>query len=116
VKNSNEDKNNHKLRAAKAMDIQGNKEDRRTILKDRDNQVTMPADLDREQPADNEMDGQDAIKLYNELVKSPQDRQALEKEMPALIAARDKAVTEAKRKQLQKETAQITDRIPKMRR
>jgi hypothetical protein len=54
--------------------------------------------------------------LYNELVKSPEDRLALEKEIPALIAARDKAVTAAKRKQLQKETAQIPDHVAKMRR
>jgi hypothetical protein len=53
------------------------------------------------------MDGEDAIKLYNELVKSPGDRLALEKEIPSLIAARDKAVTAAKQKQLQKETAQM---------
>jgi hypothetical protein len=33
-----------------------------------------------------------------------------------LIAARDKAVTAAKRKQLQKETAQIPDHVAKMRR
>jgi len=39
-------------------------------------------------------------------VKRPEDRQALEKEIPSLIAARDKAVMAAKRKQLQKETAQ----------
>jgi len=29
------------------------------------------------------MDGDDAIKLYNELVKSPEDRLALEKEIPS---------------------------------
>jgi hypothetical protein len=33
-----------------------------------------------------------AIKLYNELVKSPEDRLALQKEIPSLIAARDKAL------------------------
>ena len=49
-------------------------------------------------------------------MKSPEDRLALEKEIPALIAARDKAVTAAKRKQLQKETAQIPDHVAKMRR
>ena len=62
------------------------------------------------------MDGDDAIKLYNELVKSPQDRRALEKELPSLVAARDKAVTAAKRKQLEKETAQIPGHVAKMRR
>jgi hypothetical protein len=57
------------------------------------------------------------IKLYNELVKSPEDRIALEKEIPSLIAARDKVVTAAKRKQLQKErAAQMPDHIAKMRR
>jgi hypothetical protein len=50
-------------------------------------------------------------------VKSPKDRLALEKEIPSLIAAPDKAVTAAKRrKQLQKETAQIPDHVAKMRR
>jgi hypothetical protein len=50
-------------------------------------------------------------------VKSPEDRLALEKEIPALIAARDKAVTAAKREQLQKErAAQISDHVAKMRR
>jgi hypothetical protein len=73
---------------------------------DYDGQVKIPEHR-RDDGTANEMDGDDAIKLYNELVKSPADRQALEKEMPALIAARDKAVTAAKRKQLQKETAQI---------
>ena len=74
--------------------------------------------MNREQHdgTDNEIDGEAAIKLYNELVKSPEDRLALEKEIPALIAARDKAVTAAKRKQLQKETAQIPNHVAKMRR
>ena len=78
----------------------------------------MPADRDREQDAaaDNEMDGDDAIKLYNELVKSPEDRRALEKELPSLVAARDKAVTAAKREQLQKETDQIPGHAAKVRR
>jgi hypothetical protein len=65
---------------------------------------------------DNGIDGAAAIKLYNELVKSPEDRLALEKEIPALIAARDKAVTAAKRNQLQKETAQVHNHVAKMRR
>jgi hypothetical protein len=38
------------------------------------------------------------------------------KEIPSLIAARDKAVTVAKRKQLEKETAQIPGHVAKMRR
>ena len=33
----------------------------------------------------NEVDGEEAIKLYDELVKSPEDRLALEKEIPSLI-------------------------------
>jgi hypothetical protein len=66
--------------------------------------------------ADNEIDGDDAIKLYNELVKSPEDRLALEKEIPSLVAARDQAVTAAKRELLQKETARKRDHIAKMRR
>jgi hypothetical protein len=48
--------------------------------------------------------------------RSPQDRLALEKELPALVSARDKAVTTAKREQLQKETAQIPNHVAKMRR
>jgi len=55
------------------------------------------------------------VRLYDELVKSPEDRLALEKEIPSLIAARDKAVTAAKRKQLEKETAQIPGHGAKMR-
>jgi hypothetical protein len=55
--------------------------------------------------------------LYNELVKSPEDRIALEKELPALVAARDKAVRAAKREQLQKErAAQMPDHVVKIRR
>jgi hypothetical protein len=62
------------------------------------------------------MNGEDAIKTYNELVKSPEDRRGIEKELPALVAARDKAVTAAKREQLQKETAQIPGHAAKVRR
>jgi hypothetical protein len=48
-------------------------------------------------------------------VKSPEDRLALEKEILSLIVARDKAVTAAKRKQLQKErAAQISGHVAKM--
>jgi hypothetical protein len=93
--------------------------DRPAIVKERDDQVKTPADRNREQDAGggNEMHGDDAIKLYNELVKSPQDRLALEKELPSLVAARDKAaVTAAKREQLQKETAQIPGHVAKIRR
>jgi len=47
-------------------------------------------------------------------VKSPEDRLALEKEIPSLIAVRDKEVTAAKRKQLQKErAAQMPNTFPK---
>ena len=85
------------------------------LVKERDGQVKTPEDRNREQDdgADNEMDGEDAIKLYNELVKSPEDPLALQKEIPSLIAARDKAVTAAKRKQLEKETAQKRDQSPR---
>jgi len=88
------------------------------IVKEHDGQVKTPRDRYREQGAgpDNEIDGEAAIKLYNELVKSPEDRLALEKEIPSLIAARDKAVTAAKRKQLQKETAKIAGHVSKIRR
>jgi hypothetical protein len=91
---------------------------RAAVIKEYDGHVKTPGDGDREQDAggDSEMDGEAAIKLYDELVKSPEDRLALEKEIPALIAARDKAVTAAKRKQLQKETAQIPNHVAKMRR
>jgi len=79
-------------------------------------QVKTPEDRG-DDGTDNEIDGEAAIKLYDELVKSPEDRLAFEKEIPALIAARDKAVTAAKRKQLQKErAAQIPDHVAKMRR
>ena len=61
--------------------------------------------------------GEAAVKFYDELVKSPEDRLALEKEIPFLVAARDKAVTAAKRDQLQKETAaQISGHVGKMHR
>lgn len=76
-------------------------------------------ELSDEHHKDNPDDGiadEDAIKLYNELVKSPEDRLALEKEIPSLIAARDKAVTAAKREQLQKETAQKRDQVAKIHR
>jgi hypothetical protein len=88
------------------------------IVKEHDGQVKTPEDRSREQEdgADNEIDGEDAIKLYNELVKSQQDRQTLEKELPSLVAARDKAVTAAKRERLQKETAEIPGHVAKMRR
>jgi hypothetical protein len=88
-----------------------------SIVKEYDGQVKSLEDRSREQDegTDNEIDGEAAIKLYNELVKSPEDRRALEKEIPSLIAARDKAVTAAKRKQLQKETAQTPGHVAKMR-
>src|SRR5262249_53166911 len=43
--------------------------------------------MNREQDDDahNEVDGEEAIKLYDELVKSPEDRLVLEKEIPSLI-------------------------------
>jgi len=92
--------------------------DRPAIVKERNDQVNTREDRNGEQDAsgDGEMDGQDAIKLYDELVKSPQDRLALEKELPSLVTARDKAVTAAKREQLQKETAQIPGHAAKVRR
>ena len=76
------------------------------IIKECDGQVKSH----EEESKDNVNDGiadEDAIKLYNELVKSPEDRLAQEKEIPFLIAARDNAVTAAKEKQLQKEMAQM---------
>jgi len=84
--------------------------DRPAIVKERDDQ-----NGEQDAGAHNELDGEDAIKLYNELVKSPEDRRALEKELPSLVAARDKAVTAAKREQLQKETAQIPGHAAKVR-
>ena len=55
-------------------------------------------------------------KEYDGHVKTPEDRLALEKELPSLVAVRDKAVTAAKRKQLQKErAAQMPDQVAKMR-
>jgi hypothetical protein len=92
--------------------------DRTALIKEYGGHVKTPEDCSREQDAgvDNEIDGEAAIRLYDELVKSPEDRLALEKEIPSLIAARDKAVTAAKRKQLEKETAQIPGHVAKMRR
>ena len=87
-----------------------------SIVKEYDGQVKTPEDRNREQDDDahNEVDGEETNKLYDELVKSPEDRLALEKEIPSLIAARDKAVTAAKRKQLQKErAAQMPNAFPK---
>jgi hypothetical protein len=87
--------------------VRGGTESSRTIT---------PSQYEREKDdgTDNEIDGEAAIKLYDELVKSPEDRLALEKEIPSLIAARDKAVTAVK--QLQKETVQIPNHVAKMRR
>jgi hypothetical protein len=82
---------------------------------DHDGQVKIP-EHHRDDGTDNKIDGDAAIKLYDELVKSPEDRLALEKEIPSLIAARDKAVTAAKRKQLEKDMAQTTNNVAKMRR
>ena len=93
--------------------------DRPAIVKEHDGQVETPQNRNRVQDdgADSEIDGEDVIKLYNELVKSPQDRLALEKELPSLVAARDKALTAAKREQLQKEkAAQMPDHVVKIRR
>jgi len=103
---------------SKRLLIRFSQPDHVAIVKEYDGQVKTPADRNREQDAggNGEMDGQDAIKLYNELVKSPQDRLALEKEIPGLVAARDKAVTAAKREQLQKEIAQIPGHAAKVRR
>ena len=89
--------------------------DRAALIKEYDGQVKAPEER-KDNGTDNEIDGEDAIKLYNELVKSPEDRLALEKELPSLVAARDKAVTAAKREQLQKETAQIPGHAAKVRR
>ena len=89
------------------LSLQG---DRAAVIKERDGQVKT-AKKRKNNGADNEMDGEVAIKLYNELVKSPEDRLVLEKEIPSLIAARDKAVTAAKQKQLQKEMAQMLEQV-----
>jgi hypothetical protein len=78
------------------------------VVKERNGQVKTTEER-QDNGAENEMDGEDAIKLYNELVKSPEDRLALEKEIPSLLAARDKVV--AKQKQLQKETAQTLEHV-----
>ena len=98
---------------SKRLLIRFSQPDHVAIVKEHDDQVKTLADRNREQDdgADNEMDGEDAIKLYNELVKSPEDRRALEKELPSLVAARDKAVTAAKRKQIQRETVQIPEHV-----
>src|SRR6516225_7502898 len=61
--------------------------DRVSIVKEYDGQVKTPEDRNREQDDDahNEVDGEEAIKLYDELVKSLEDRLVLEKEIPSLI-------------------------------
>ena len=58
-----------------------------SIVKEYDGQVKTPEDRNREQDDDahNEVDGEEAIKLYDELVKSLEDRLVLEKEIPSLI-------------------------------
>jgi hypothetical protein len=94
---------------SKRLLIRFSQPDHVAVVKEHVGQVKTLADRNREQ--DNEIDGGDAIKLYNELVKSPEDRLALEKELPALVAARDKAVTAAKRKQIQRETVQIPEHV-----
>jgi hypothetical protein len=98
---------------SKRLLIRFSQPDHVAVVKEHVGQVKTLAGRNREQDdgADNEIDGGDAIKLYNELVKSPEDRLALEKELPALVAARDKAVTAAKRKQIQRETVQIPEHV-----
>jgi len=88
------------------------------IVKEHDGQVETPQNRNREQDdgADNEIDGEDAMKLYNELVKSPENRLALEKERPSLVAARDQAIVELRREKLQKETAEKPHRVARVRR
>jgi hypothetical protein len=66
-----------------------------------------PIQISGSDDSDGETEGEAAIKLYNELVKTPEDRLALEKENPSLIAARDEAVTAAKRKEIQKRYPRI---------
>jgi hypothetical protein len=58
------------------------------IVKEHDGQLKAPGDRGEDAGAHNEIDGEDAIKLYDELVKRPEDRLALEKEIPSRIAAR----------------------------
>jgi hypothetical protein len=89
------------------LSLQG---DRAAVIKERDGQVKTAKER-KNNGADNEMDSEDAIKLYNELVKSPEDRFALEKEIPSLIAARDKALWARKAKELQKETSQMLEQV-----
>ena len=82
---------------------------------DHDGQVQTPEHR-RDAGADNEIDGDDAIKLYDELVKSPEDRLALEKEIPSLVAARDQSGHSRKTETTAEETAQKRDHIAKMHR
>jgi hypothetical protein len=55
-------------------------------------------------------------KEYDGHVKTPEDRLALEKELPSLVAARDKAVTAAKRKTTRERNAPNPGHVAKMRR
>jgi len=50
--------------------------------------------------------GTRSLKAYNVLVKSPEDRKTLERTAPLLVAARDQAVVEFKRKKLAAELNQ----------
>jgi len=51
-------------------------------------------------------DKQEIIKEYDRLVDGPAARKQLEQTNPALVAARDKAVTELRREKLNQELAQ----------
>jgi hypothetical protein len=72
--------------------------------------------LAKQQNGEPFIDTESTIKLYDELVKSAEDRKMLEKELPAFVAARDKAVVELRREKLQKETSEGTNLVVKVQR
>ena len=54
------------------------------------------------------------IKEYDHLVDRPEARKRLEKEQPALVAARDQAVAELKRERIINELANHNQRRPRI--
>jgi Zincin-like metallopeptidase len=54
----------------------------------------------------------DAIKEYERRVDGPESRKQLEKENPALVATRDRAVIALRKEQLQKELAAKSQALP----
>ena len=60
-------------------------------------------------------DNLEIIKEYDRLVDGPAARKQLEKERPSLVAARDQAIVELRREKLQKETAERSHKVARVR-